>query len=77
MWRFFIYSLIGIIFFFVPVTIQGQSTIMIDHIAMDHTNSETCFTILCIDFNIIGAIHPFLNQRWNESKTNIILVYLK
>src|SRR5699024_8805055 len=32
MWRFFIYSLIGIIFFFVPVTIQVQSTIMIDHI---------------------------------------------
>ncbi|MDN6672062.1 MAG: YjiH family protein, partial [Staphylococcus equorum] len=32
MWKFFIYSLIGIICFFVPITINGKSTILIDHI---------------------------------------------
>ena len=78
MWRFFIYSLIGIIFFFVPVTIQGQSTIMIDHIVQWITLIvKPVLPYYVLILIIIGAIHPFLNQRWNESKTNIIFSLFK
>ncbi|RIL76664.1 YjiH family protein [Staphylococcus cohnii] len=78
MWRFFIYSLIGIIFFFVPVTIHGQSTIMIDHIVQWITLIvKPVLPYYVLILIIIGAIHPFLNQRWNESKTNIIFSLFK
>src|SRR5699024_7404816 len=78
MWRFFIDSLIGIIFFFVPVTIQGQSTIMIDHIVQWITLIvKPVLPYYVLILIIIRAIHPFLNQRWNESKTNIIFSLFK
>lgn len=78
MWRFFIYSLIGIIFFFVPVTIHGQSTIMIDHIVQWITLIvKPVLPYYVLILIIIGALHPFLNQRWNESKTNIIFSLFK
>lgn len=32
MWRFYVYSIIGIICFFVPITIGENNTIIIDHI---------------------------------------------
>ncbi len=31
-WKFFVYSFIGIFIFFVPITIEQKSTIMLDHI---------------------------------------------
>src|SRR5699024_12303498 len=78
MWRFFIYSLIGIIFFFVPVTIHGQSTIMIDHIVQWITLIvKPVLPYYVLILFVIGALHPFLNQRWNESKTNIIFSLIK
>ncbi|WP_436860317.1 YjiH family protein [Staphylococcus caeli] len=78
MWKFFIYSFIGIIFFFVPITINGQSTIMIDHVvqwitALVHPILPYYVLILII----IGAAHPFINKKWNQSKTDMIFSFFK
>lgn len=78
MWKFFIYSLIGIICFFVPITINGKSTILIDHIVQGITflvNPILPYYVLLLI--IIGALHPFINKKWNKSKTDIIFSLFK
>ncbi|MDN5907200.1 MAG: YjiH family protein [Staphylococcus equorum] len=78
MWKFFIYSLIGIICFFVPITINGKSTILIDHIVQWITylvNQILPYYVLLLI--IIGALHPFINKKWNKSKTDIIFSLFK
>ena len=78
MWKFFVYSLIGIIFFFVPVTISGQSTIMIDHIVQwisKLLNPILPYYVLILI--LIGAAHPFINKKWNKSKTDIVFSLFK
>lgn len=78
MWKFFVYSLIGIIFFFVPITISGQSTIMIDHIVQwisKLLNPILPYYVLILI--LIGAAHPFINKKWNKSKTDIVFSLFK
>lgn len=78
MWKFFIYSLIGIICFFVPITINGKSTILIDHIVQWITflvNPILPYYVLLLI--IIGVLHPFINKKWNKSKTDIIFSLFK
>ncbi|WP_432722520.1 YjiH family protein [Staphylococcus equorum] len=78
MWKFFIYSLIGIICFFVPITINGKSTILIDHIVQWITflvNPILPYYVLLLI--IIGTLHPFINKKWNKSKTDIIFSLFK
>lgn len=78
MWKFFIYSLIGIIFFFVPITISGQSTIMIDHIVQwisKLLNPILPYYVLILI--LIGAAHPFINKKWNKSKTDLVFSLFK
>ena len=78
MWKFFIYSLIGIIFFFVPITISGQSTIMIDHIVQwisKLLNPILPYYVLILI--LIGAAHPFINKIWNKSQTDIVFSLFK
>ncbi|KRG08169.1 YjiH family protein [Staphylococcus sp. NAM3COL9] len=78
MWKFFVYSLIGILSFFVPITINGKSTILIDHIVQWITflvNPILPYYVLLLI--IIGALHPFINKKWNKSKTDIIFSLFK
>ncbi|PTI83226.1 histidine transporter [Staphylococcus xylosus] len=78
MWKFFVYSLIGIIFFFVPITISGQSTIMIDHIVQwisKLLNPILPYYVLILI--LIGAAQPFINKKWNKSKTDIVFSLFK
>lgn len=78
MWKFFVYSLIGIIFFFVPISINGQSTIMIDHIVQWIT--ALVYPVLpyyVFILIVIGAVHPFINKKWNKTKTDMIFSLFK
>lgn len=78
MWKFFVYSLIGIIFFFVPISINGQSTIMIDHIVqwiIALVNPALPYYVFILI--VIGAVHPFINKKWNKTKTDMIFSLFK
>ncbi|WP_251942523.1 YjiH family protein [Staphylococcus sp. Marseille-Q5304] len=78
MWKFFVYSLIGIIVFFIPITLFGESTILVDHIVKWITawvKPILPFYVLCLI--IIGAVLPFVNKEWNKSKTSIVFSLFK
>ncbi|MDN6749092.1 MAG: YjiH family protein, partial [Staphylococcus equorum] len=61
-----------------PITINGKSTILIDHIVQWITflvNPILPYYVLLLI--IIGALHPFINKKWNKSKTDIIFSLFK
>src|SRR5690625_892197 len=78
MWRFFLYSAIGIILFFVPVTLYGSSSILLDHfvtlIGNVFGDSIKYYTLLVI---VAGALYPFMTGEWNKNKLEIVLTFLK
>lgn len=71
-------SAIGITFFFVPVTIAGRSTILLDHAA---TAVATHLRPLAIAFVCAliayGALAPFLRGGWNRSATASVFAVLR
>lgn len=65
--KFFIYSLVGIFMFFIPVTIGGRSTIPLDHIVgyiTKHLAGMTPYYALIVI--VAGAVLPFKNGSWRE-----------
>ncbi|UBH12594.1 YjiH family protein [Macrococcus armenti] len=78
MWKFFVYSFIGIFFFFVPVTIGETNTIMIDHLVgwvKQFFAPVLPYCALVLIF--IGAIYPFIKGTWNKSFTDLSFSMLK
>ena len=76
--RFLIYSSVGAVAFFVPLTINGRSTILMDHIV---TYVSTGFTLLsnlyCVTIIMAGVVSPFVRRAWTQSKTVAILSILQ
>ncbi|MCR5941718.1 YjiH family protein [Ochrobactrum sp. XJ1] len=73
-----IYSFIGIFFFFVPVTIGGKSTILLDHaataIATQLRPAALVFVCLLIAY---GAFAPFVTGTWKKNVTERIFSVLR
>lgn len=73
-----LFSLIGIVFFFVPITINEKSTIPLDHIISwlrsDHTSTIRIYALAVV---IAGGIYPFVNGSWKQGTTNVVLSILK
>ncbi|MDK8664081.1 YjiH family protein [Corynebacterium coyleae] len=67
-WRFFVYSAIGIVAFFVPFSINGsKSTILLDHIVTWITTTLGEGTrFLALAAIIAGTIYQFVTGRWKE-----------
>ncbi|WP_101842660.1 YjiH family protein [Halobacillus sp. Marseille-P3879] len=76
--KFFIMSLIGIFTFFMPITIDGNSSIPLDHMV---TFLQTTFPELipyyALIVIILGAIYPFINKSWNKDGVNVTLSLFK
>ncbi|MGJ5712943.1 YjiH family protein [Staphylococcus auricularis] len=78
MWRFLVYSLIGILFFFVPVTIRGKSTILIDHVVQWVSGiAQPVLPYYALLLIVIGALYPWFKGTWRQSKTDIIFSIFK
>ncbi|AMS43072.1 histidine transporter [Aminobacter sp. Y103A] len=73
-----LFSLIGIVFFFVPVTIGTKSTILLDHaataLAVQLRPVAVAFVCLLIAY---GAIGPFVRGSWNRNVTEAIFSALR
>jgi nucleoside recognition membrane protein YjiH len=73
-----IYSLVGILFFFVPVKINQTSTILLDHIVSflrgNYPESTALYAALII---LLGGIFPFYKGTWRRSNTQTIFSLLK
>lgn len=76
-WRFFAYSAIGIVMFFVPVTIAGTSTIPLDHIVTAiRTFAGPVVPFIVLALILFGAVRPFVTGTWKSSVTKGIFAVL-
>ena len=75
--KFLVCSLVGIFLFFVPITLNGKSTIPLDHIVnfvLKIPYFKEVYGTLVI---IIGVFLPFYKKTWNKNTTSIIFSLLK
>ena len=72
------YSLVGILFFFVPVEFNQNTTIPLDHIVSllrgNYPESTALYAILII---ILGGVFPFYKGTWRQSSTQTVFSLLK
>lgn len=65
--KFLILSAVGIIMFFIPITIGEKSTILLDHLVTFIKNSTSVampyYALIVI---ILGAAYPFYKKIWNN-----------
>jgi len=73
-----IYSFIGIFFFFVPVTIGGKSTILLDHAATALATQlrPVALALVCL-LIAYGAFGPFVTGAWKKNLTEKIFSVLR
>ena len=76
--RFFLYSLLGIFIFFVPIKIGEVSSIPLDHMATWlSSNFPTGITFFILLLIVAGSVYPFINKSWNKSTFHIVFTMLK
>ena len=73
-----VFSMIGLVMFFVPFTISEKSTILFDHgatylVNQQHTLSVTLLFMLMI----FGVSKPFIDGSWRKNITHKILTVFK
>ncbi|WIM72624.1 YjiH family protein [Corynebacterium suedekumii] len=76
-WRFFVYSAIGIFAFFVPFTVAGNNTILLDHLVgwlEDLLGPVTKWVVYAII--VAGTIYPFVSGRWAKSTARRFFAFL-
>ncbi|MFJ6254900.1 YjiH family protein [Pseudarthrobacter sp. NPDC092076] len=78
MWKLFVYSGIGAFMFFVPVTIVGKNTIMLDHIvSFLQANIGPLLPFYALAVIIAGAGYPFVAGTWKRSAVEVVFSLLK
>lgn len=76
--KFFIYSFIGAFTFFIPITINGTSTIPLDHmVTFVQENLTVAVPYYILLVIIFGALYPFVNKSWNKDAVNMGLSMFK
>lgn len=73
-----VFSIIGLVMFFVPFTIGDKSTILFDHGATYLVNKQhTLSVILLFMLMIFGVSKPFIDGSWQKNITHKILTAFK
>ncbi|WP_337969673.1 YjiH family protein [Virgibacillus salexigens] len=76
--KFFGYSLIGIFMFFLPISINGSSSIPLDHLVTFLRNGfPTVVSVYIFVIIAFGAIQPFVNRSWKKSTVTKVLSFFK
>ena len=76
--RFLLYSTVGAVAFFVPLSINGRSTIIIDHvITLVSTDFPALARLYCVAVIVAGAVLPFVQRVWTQSRTKLFLSVLQ
>ncbi|MGX5220838.1 YjiH family protein [Pseudomonas segetis] len=72
------YSLIGLLIFFVPFTIGGRSTILLDHAASAlQANARPLVIVIALLFMLYGALQPWFSGNWRKDLTTTVFSVLK
>jgi nucleoside recognition membrane protein YjiH len=78
MWRFVVYSAIGAFVFFVPVTVGGESSIVLDHIVTGITDAiPSALPWVALALIAGGAAHPFVAGTWRRSTVDTVFTVAK
>ncbi|MBZ9606423.1 YjiH family protein [Clostridium estertheticum] len=76
--KFLGYSIIGIFMFFITLTINGKTTIPIDHIVTGlkglSTKGAGIYGLVVI---VLGGVYPFYKKTWNKDKVKTVFSLLK
>ncbi len=76
--KFFIFSAIGIFVFFIPITLNGKSSIMLDHIvSYIQTAASGALPYYALLVILLGAVYPFYTKKWNKDKVTLVFSILK
>ena len=78
MWKFFVYSMVGAVVFFVPFELNGKDTIALDHMVTainDRLPSLTPYYALALI--LAGAVYPFLSGTWRKSAIDAVFSMFK
>ncbi|AZU61838.1 histidine transporter [Neobacillus mesonae] len=76
--KFFIFSAIGIFVFFIPITLNGKSSIMLDHIvSYIQTAASGALPYYALLVILLGAVYPFYTKTWNKDKVTFVFSILK
>ncbi|RAA65353.1 YjiH family protein, partial [Burkholderia multivorans] len=78
MWRFYVFSIIGILCFFVLVTINGTNTIIVDHV---HLWIRAAFGVampyVALLMILVGAALPIIRKDFMKSATDFVVTLFK
>lgn len=76
--KFIGFSLIGIFMFFIPISINGVSSIPLDHmttwIRQEFPSVVPIYVLFVI---LLGAIYPFAVKSWKKDKVSMVFSFLK
>ena len=76
-WRFFVYSLIGVFMFFVPIDIGGKETIPLDHlVGWIIAGLGEAVRFVALGLIVAGTIYPFASGRWRQSPIKTVFAFL-
>ncbi|WP_307439626.1 YjiH family protein [Bacillus sp. V2I10] len=76
--KFIGFSLIGIFMFFIPISINGVSSISLDHMTTWIKQSFPSFVpIYVLIVILLGAIYPFAVKSWKKDKVSMVFSFLK
>lgn len=78
MWQFFVYSLVGVVVFFVPVRIGGENSILLDHIVTGiETAIPEALPYIVLVIICAGAVYPFVSGTWKRSRVQLVFSLFK
>ena len=78
MWKFFAYSLVGAFAFFVPISVGGESSILLDHlVTLLEENAAPVLPYYALAVIVAGAVYPFVSGTWRGSSVNVVFSALK
>ncbi|MGH3359473.1 MAG: YjiH family protein [Nocardioidaceae bacterium] len=78
MWPFFLYSAIGVFAFFVPFTVDGQSSILLDHlVTFVQERVPDMLPYYALAVIAAGAAYPLVSGIWRRSTTDAIFSAFK
>jgi nucleoside recognition membrane protein YjiH len=76
--KFFLLSGIGIFMFFIPITVNGKSSIPLDHLVTYVKTSIPAVTpYYAIAVILLGAIYPFITKTWNKDRVTTVFSFFK
>lgn len=78
MWKFWVLSAVGILMFFVPVTIGERSTIPLDHIvSWLRANVTSVLPYYALALIAAGAAYPWVSGTWRRNTTTTVFSVLR